>query len=126
MKKLGKALGAIAIAGAVVAGGSAFTASSSLPASSVTQGYGAQTITGVTAQTVAYQLNTAKSNIDHVHLVLTGDTTALTIQIAFNDAAPATCSGAGDNTTDNSVTDYVCDVNQQVETAVKFAVIAES
>ena len=39
--------------------------------------------------------NTAGDTITSVGLVLTGDTTAKTIQIAFDDAAPATCSDAG-------------------------------
>ena len=124
MKKLGKALGAVAIAGAIAAGGSAFTASNTLPAGSVTQGYGSQTITGVTAQTVTYVLDAAKENILGVDLTLTGDTTSKTIQIAFSGAAPATCSDNGTFDTDH--TDYSCTgLSQAVASATKFALVAE-
>jgi hypothetical protein len=123
MKKLGKALGAIAIAGAVVAGGSAFTASNTLPAGSVTQGYGSQTITGVTATSVTYVLDAPKENITAVDLTLAGDTTGKTIQIAFSGAAPATCSDSGTFDTDH--TDYSCTIAEAVTAATKFALIAE-
>jgi hypothetical protein len=123
MKKLGKALGAVAVVGAIAAGGSAFTASNTLPAASVTQGYGSQTITGVTAQTVTYDLDSEKANITGVELTLDGDTTGQTIQIAFSGAAPATCSDSGTFDTDH--TNYVCLVNEPVTAATKFALIAE-
>jgi hypothetical protein len=123
MKKLGKALGAVAIAGAIAASGSAFTASNTLPSSSVTRGYGAQTITGVTAQSVDYVLDTAAEKISGVDLVLTGDTTAKTIEIAFSGAAPAACSDSGTFDTDH--TNYSCVFTAiDVSTASKFALIA--
>lgn len=113
-------LAAVAVAG-VVAGGAAFTNSNTLPATTVTKGYGSQTITGVTATSVTYNTNTAGDTITSVGLVLTGDTTTKTIQIAFNDAAPATCSGTGAFTTN---TTYTCTVSQAVGTATKFALVA--
>ena len=123
MKKLGKALGAVAVAGAIAAGGSAFTASNALPSGSVTQGYGSQTITGVTAQTVDYVLDAAKENITGVDITLAGDTTGQTIQIAFSGAAPATCSDSGTFDTDH--TDYACVISEAVSAATKFAIVAE-
>jgi hypothetical protein len=122
MRKNFKLLGAVAVAGLVATTGSAFTASSGLPAASVTKGYGSQTITGVTATSVTYNTNTAGDTISSVGLVLTGDTTARTIQIAFNDAAPATCSAAGTFATPS--TTYSCTVSQAVGTAIKFALVA--
>jgi hypothetical protein len=125
MSKTRTFLGAAALAGVVAAGGSAFTASNSLPATSVTRGYGSQTISGVTAESVSYNMNTAEDTITSVGLVLTGDTTAKTIQIAFNDAAPATCSGTGVFAAGTDDTTYSCTASQSVGTAVKFAIVAE-
>jgi hypothetical protein len=117
-----KFLAALGVAGVVAVGGSAFTASSSLPAADVTKGYGSQTISGVTATSVTYNTNTAGDTITSVGLVLTGDTTTKTIQIAFNDAAPATCSAAGSYLSPS--TTYSCTVSQSVGTATKFALVA--
>jgi hypothetical protein len=125
MTKTRKFLGGAALVGIVAAGGSAFTASNSLPATTVTRGYGSQTISGVTAESVTYGMNTAEDTITSVGLVLTGDTTAKTIQVAFNDAAPATCSGTGTYASVSDDTTYSCTVSQSVGTAVKFALVAE-
>jgi hypothetical protein len=125
MSKTRKFLGAAALVGVLAAGGAALTASNSLPAADVTKGYGSQTISGVTAESVTYNTNVAKDTITSVGLVLTGDTTAKTIQLAFNDAAPATCSDAGVYDAVDETTAYGCTVNQSVATATKFALIAE-
>jgi hypothetical protein len=116
-----KLLGAAALAGVIAAGGSAFTAGNSLPAADAVKGYGSQTISGVTASSVVYNTNTAGDTITSIDLVLTGDTTGKTIQVAFNDAAPATCSGTGVFTTSTA---YNCTVSQSVGTATKFALVA--
>ena len=122
MNKSKRFLGAVALAGVLAAGGSAFTAGNTLPAASVTKGYGSQTISGVTASSVTYNTNTAGDTITSMGLVLGGDTTGKVIQIAFNDAAPATCSGAGTFATTS--TTYSCTVNQAVGTATEFALVA--
>jgi hypothetical protein len=116
-----KLLGAGALVGVLAAGGLALTAANTLPSGDAVKGYGSQTISGVTATSVTYNTNTAGDTITSVGLVLSGDTTAKTIQIAFNDAAPATCSGTGVFTTN---TTYSCTVNQAVGTATKFALVA--
>ena len=125
MTKTRKILGVAVLAGIFAAGGSAFTAGNSLPSAEVTRGYGSQTISGVTAESVVYNTNVAKDTVTSVGLVLTGDTTAKTIQIAFNDAAPATCSGAGEFDEVDDDTTYSCTVTQSVNAATKFALIAE-
>jgi hypothetical protein len=125
MSKTRKLLGATALAGVFAAGGAAFTAGNSLPAPDATRGYGSQTISGVTAESVAYNTNVAEDTITSVALVLTGDTTTKTIQIAFNDAAPATCSDLGTFDGVEDHTTYSCTTNQSVATATKFALIAE-
>ena len=118
-------LGAAALAAIAAAGGSAFTAGNSLPTSNVTKGYGSQTISGVTAESVVYNTNVSKDTITSVGLVLTGDTTAKTIELAFDDAAPAACSDAGSFDSEADHTTYACTVTQSVATADKFALIAE-
>jgi hypothetical protein len=124
MGNIKKILGAMAIIGIVAVGGSAFTASNSLPAASATKGYGSQSITGVNAESVTYNTNTPGDTITSVGLVLTGDTTTKTIQIAFNDEAPATCSDAGVFAAGSNDTTYACTVTQSVDAATKFALVA--
>jgi hypothetical protein len=125
MSRTRRLIGAAALAGVFAAGGAAFTASNSLPAANVTRGYGSQTISGVTAESVTYNTNAPKDTITSVALVLTGDTTGKTIQIAFNDAAPATCSDPGTFDDIEHHTTYSCEIEQSVATATKFALIAE-
>jgi hypothetical protein len=112
------------IAGVAALAAPGFTASNTLPAASVVRGYGSQTITGVTAQSVNYSLDSTKETITGVGLVLTGDTTARAIEIAFSDAAPAACSGTGTYESTASTTTYSCTVSQAVASAGKFALIA--
>ena len=122
--KMSRFFAVAAIGGVLAVGGfSASTASSALPDASVTKGYGSQTITGVTATSVEYITDTEGDTITSVDLELTGDTTDNTIQIAFNDATPATCSDSGTFDLDTTTT-YSCVVTQAVATATKFALVA--
>jgi hypothetical protein len=107
---------------AVLAVGSASTESNSLPAANVSLGYASQTITGVTATTVTYNQNASGDTITSVGLVLDGDTTASNISIAFNDAAPATCSDIGSFAAGS--TTYACAVSQPVSGTAKFALVS--
>jgi hypothetical protein len=125
MSKTRNFLGAAALAGVLAAGGTAFTASNTLPAANVTKGYGSQTISGVTAESVTYNTNVAKDTVTSVGLVLTGDTTSKTIQLAFNDAGPTTCSDGGVHDAEGDATTYSCTVDQAVATVTKFALIAQ-
>lgn len=120
--KIQQIIGVGVLAAVAFVGGQAFTAGNDLPSASVTKGYGSQTITGVTATAVTYDTNTAGDTVTAVGLVLTGDTTAQDIKIAFNDAAPETCSDAGVFAT--GATAYSCVTNQAVDTATKFALVA--
>jgi len=63
--------------------------------------------------------------IASVGLVLTGDTTSQSIQLAFDDGAPVQCSNDGVYDNVNHHTSYTCDLTQSVSTATKFALIAE-
>ncbi|WP_148576036.1 hypothetical protein [Nocardioides caldifontis] len=100
--------GVLAVAGlAVVAGGTAFTASNTgLPATD-TVGYGATTVSGAVVNSLSYDYDVPKSGIDNVLLVLDGDTTGATVEFAFNDAAPTTC-GVGTYDEVETQTAYTC------------------
>lgn len=73
MRKLGKAFAVIAVAGAIAAGGSAFTASQTLVTSYA--GIGTQSVTGANVVNVHYDLDAPKTTVTGVSLVFTGDTT---------------------------------------------------
>jgi hypothetical protein len=124
MRNITKLAGVLAVGGLVAVGGSAFTAGGSLPAASGVQSYASQSISGVTASSITYNTDSTGATYTSVGLVLDGDTTAKTIQIAFNDAAPATCSGTGTYDGTATTTSYTCTVNQDVNAASKFALVA--
>jgi hypothetical protein len=124
MRNITKVAGVLAIGGLVAVGGSAFTAGGSLPAATGVQSYASQSISGVTASSIGYNTDSTGATYASVDLVLEGDTTAKTIQIAFNDAAPATCSGTGTYDPEATTTSYTCTVNQDVNSASKFALVA--
>lgn len=121
-----RVLGALAVAGlAVVASGTAFTASNTGMPATDTVGYGATTVSGATVNSLDYVYNTAKSTVTGVTLVLAGDTTADTVQLAFNDAAPTTCSDAGTYSDVDTETTYDCVVSQDVATLAKTALFVD-
>jgi hypothetical protein len=101
------AAAATAVAVSVV-GVSAYTASfgGALPASDVI-GFGTTTISGATmdsAPTFAY--NADHSSITTITVVLQGNTSASTLSVSRNNAAPVACA-AGDNTA-GATTSYTC------------------
>jgi hypothetical protein len=104
MRKSTKLVGALAVAGVVAAGGTAFTNSNTQAAAQVV-GYGSTTISGATVSSMAYHLNSAGDNVDSVTLVLAGDTTASAVSIGFNGGATTSC-GTGTFVTN---TTYTCD-----------------
>lgn len=93
------------LAGALAAGGAAFTNSNTQPASQVL-GYGTTTVSGATVNSIAYNLSADGSNVDTVTLTLAGDTTSSAVSIAFNTGASTSC---GTGTYDGSTaTTYTC------------------
>jgi hypothetical protein len=104
MHKHARFIFAAASIAALAAGGSAFTASNTQPASQVV-GYGSTTISGATVSSMAYNLNSAGDNVNSVTLVLAGDTTGSVVSIGFNGGALTSC-GTGTVATD---TTYTCD-----------------
>ena len=84
---------AVVAASVLAVAGSAFTASNSFADPAIVQGFGQQDVTGVTVESVTYNLDALKENVQSVTFVLTGDTTADTIETGFNTDAPTTCGG---------------------------------
>ena len=94
-----------ALFAAVAAGGSAYTASNTVPDATV--GYGTNTVSGGTVNSIAYNTNSTGDNIDTVTLVMAGDTTTSKVSIGFNGGATTSCgTGTYDGTT---ATTYTCD-----------------
>jgi hypothetical protein len=98
MRKSSKFLGALAVAGLIAAGGSAYTASNTMATAQVV-GYGSTTISGATVNSMAYTLNDTGTNVNSVTLVLDGDmtlipsghTVASAVSIGFNALATTPC-----------------------------------
>ena len=107
MNKLGKALGAVAVAGAVAAGGSAFTTSNTPPTNNIA-GYSNTTVTGVTVSEVDYTLSTNGSQVTGLVITTAGDTEHITVRVSFGSGALEAC-GAG--TEAGGETTYTRDVN---------------
>ncbi|MGH2862653.1 MAG: hypothetical protein ACRDLT_14295 [Solirubrobacteraceae bacterium] len=73
---------AVAVVGAVAAGGAAFTAGETLPAN--VAGYGTATVTGGVITDLKYTLSSDGQYIDSASLTFTGDVSADTIGIGFD------------------------------------------
>lgn len=93
-------LAGLAVVGAVAAGSAAFTASNTIP--DTTMGFGTSHITGATATSLTYTRSADGSTITAATLVFTGDLTGNTVMAGFNANALDTCAtgtlAAGDTT----------------------------
>jgi len=106
----------VAVVAAVGAGGGAFTASNTVPAS--VAGYGSSSISGATATALNYTLSADGTTITSAALTFTGNQTGRTIKAGFGTDAltsctvgsydsvanttPATCSGYTQSTSSSS------------------------
>lgn len=93
-------LAGLAVVGALAAGGAAFTASNTIP--NTTMGFGTSNITGATATSLTYTRTADGSAITAATLVFTGDISANTVEAGFNANALDTCAAgtfAAGNTT---------------------------
>jgi hypothetical protein len=93
-------LAGLAVVGALAAGGAAFTASNTIP--DTTMGFGTSNITGATATSLTYTRTADGSAITAATLVFTGDISANTVEAGFNANALDTCAAgtfAAGNTT---------------------------
>jgi hypothetical protein len=107
MRMSSKALGTVAVAAVIAAGGAAFTSSNTFAggATAPLTGYGSTSVTGGTINSLNYNLSADGSNVDSVTLVLVGNTTSSAVAIGFDGGATTSC-GDGVFTTN---TTYTCD-----------------
>lgn len=90
MRNNKKTLAALAVVGVVAAGGSAFTASNTVP--DTVAGYGSSTISGATATSLKYTLNGDGTQITAAAMNFDGDLTGSTVKAGFGTAALTTCT----------------------------------
>jgi hypothetical protein len=125
MRKLGKAFAALAVAGAIAAGGSAFTASQTVVSSYA--GTGTQTISGANVVNVHYDLDASKANITAVSLVFAGDTTDQEVFLSLDGTNPSLCVGGGGIEVAGvfaaAQTSYTCTVSVATSAAVTLHVV---
>jgi hypothetical protein len=109
-----KVMGAAAIVAALAAGGSAFTASNTMPVDAQHVGYGTTNVSGATVDHIDYNIDANDvSKLDGVTVWLLGDYTSSTVTVQWNNDgsdpaayAPVTCTNKGyDGTTD---TEFDC------------------
>ena len=127
MRTSTKVIGSLALLG-VVAAGSAFTASNTVPDS--VAGYGSSTISGATATSLNYTLNTDGTQITGATLRFVGDLTGKTVRAGFGTNALTACTlgtVVADNpltlTEDETATPVTCSgYTQSTSTATSFNV----
>lgn len=98
---------AVAVIGAVAAGGAAFTNSNTQPSNSVA-GYGTTSVSGGTVTSLTYALSTNGADINTATIVWTGDTTADTTVIGFNGGNTYSCTNGAYSSGSTTVT---CDLS---------------
>jgi hypothetical protein len=112
MRRSSKVLAALGLASLAAAGGSAFTASNTPPsAADARLGFVSVTATGVTLQSIHYDLNATGTAVTTVHVKVLGDTSHSAMAVGFNGQNTDDCAtGVYDSTT---YTDYACTTTGQ-------------
>jgi hypothetical protein len=113
----------VVLIGAIAAGGAAFTASNTIPAT--TAGYGSSTISGATADSLDYTYSADGTSITQEDLVLHGDLTADVVKAGFNGGSLTACTVASavDGSGNTPVT---CTISQGTAGATAFNVLVSS
>jgi hypothetical protein len=111
MRRSTQLVGALAFAGVVAAGGTAFTNSNTFAsgATAPLTGYGSTDVSGATVNSMLYNLNAAGDNVDSVTLVLSGDTSTSAVSIGFNGGASTSCGTGTFAAGTPGATTYTCD-----------------
>jgi hypothetical protein len=104
--KTTRIVAAIAVIGAVAAGGAAFTDSNTQPTTSVA-GYGTTSVTGGTVTSLTYALSSNGADINTATIVWSGDTSLDTTVIGFNGGGTYSC---GTGTFISGSTTFTCDL----------------
>lgn len=101
-------IGAIVVIAAIAAGGAAFTAGNTVPAT--VAGYGTSNISGATVTALHYTLNPDGTQITDAALTFHGDQTGNVVKAGFGSDNLTTCSvgsyDSGTDTTPASCTGY--------------------
>lgn len=118
--KTRRIVAAVAVVGAVAAGGSAFTASNTVPAS--VAGYDTSTISGATATALTYTLSADGATITAADLTFTGNQTGRTIKAAFGTAALTACTVGTFDSTGNKTPVTCSGYSQSTSTSSSFNV----
>jgi hypothetical protein len=130
-RKTKKIILAVAVIGAVAAGGAAFTAANTVP--DTIAGYGTSTISGATVDSIQYTTNGDGTQITDAALTLPGDLTATatepakTVRAGFGTDALATCTLVDYNVTKALATTYTCTgFTQDTAASATFNVVVTS
>jgi hypothetical protein len=90
MRNTRKLVASLVAVGALAAGGTAFTASNTIPDKIV--GYDTSTISGATATALTFDVSADGATISGADLVFTGDLTGKTVKAGFNTDALVACT----------------------------------
>jgi hypothetical protein len=100
---------AVAVIGAIAAGGAAFTAANTVPPTIA--GYDNQVVSGATASDVHYELSGDGTTVSNVVITFSTDITGKHVQIGFNDGALETPECVITGTAGTQVA--TCDANDE-------------
>ena len=120
MTRTKKIIATVVGVAALAAGGSAFTASNTVPGS--VAGYGTSTITGATAKSVNYTLNATGTTITDATIVFDGDVSARTVKAGFGTDALTACTVAAYDSGNDETTASCTGYTQDTELSASFAV----
>lgn len=123
-RKTRRLIVAVALIGALAAGGAAYTAGNSLPDQTV--GYYNQNIVGTTASSVTYNTSADGTTIDSVDVVVTSDISTKVIKAGFNDTLSDNNQGGTPTCTTNTFTTTQtvhCTFSESTQAATKFSML---
>jgi hypothetical protein len=113
---------AVAVIGAVAAGGAAFTAGNTVP--NTVAGFGSATVSGGTVLSLNYTLSSDGTAIDTATIVFSGDTSGDTASIGFNNGNLTQCAaGSVDGAGNTSYTCTLSGVSTGSETSAQISLV---
>jgi hypothetical protein len=115
-----KLLAATVTGGAVLAMGSAATASNTVP--TTTGGYGTAAVSGATASSVSYTLSTDGATITGAAIVFAGNLTGKTVTAGFNSSNLGSCTLGAHNSGTDTTTATCSGFSQSTASATTLAI----
>ena len=120
--KTSRIAAAVAVIGAVAAGGAAFTAGNTVP--TTTAGFGSATVSGGTVLSLNYTLSSDGTTINTATIVFQGNTSTDTAAIGFNNGAQTTCAaGSVDGAGNTSYTCTLSGVTTASQTSAQISLV---